>query len=149
MLARPSQSARPEAHIATKHWPVVQRGVPLVTEQTAPQPPQFCRSDALTTSHPFAERPSQFEYPEVHALTTHWLALQVDDDVLGSEQAVPHEPQCRASFVVFTSQPSAATPLQSAKPSPHESLHAPPTHAATAFWVGHASSHAPQCRVSF
>jgi hypothetical protein len=64
--------------------------------------------------------------------------------------AEPQAPQWVFEVVRSTSQPSAATPLQSAKPlAQAPTTHAPAAQALTVtFASAHAASHAPQCRGS-
>ena len=60
-------------------------------------------------------------------------------------QVVPHAPQLAASVLVFTSQPSFGSPLQSSKGGVQLStLHTPPAHAATAFGSEHGVAQSPQ-----
>jgi hypothetical protein len=59
--------------------------------------------------------------------------------------ALPQRPQLPAATRVSTSQPSAAIPLQSAKPARHAKPHVPDAQSADAFArVAHAVPHAPQ-----
>ncbi|MFO0651779.1 MAG: hypothetical protein U0326_36495 [Polyangiales bacterium] len=54
-------------------------------------------------------------------------------------------PQWLTSVAVFTSQPSAAEPLQSAKPASHVPIwQAPATHAPVAWFGEHARPQPPQ-----
>jgi hypothetical protein len=46
--------------------------------------------------------------------------------------AMPQPPQLATLDVMFTSQPSAATPSQSSKPITQVEAHAPPAHTGTA-----------------
>lgn len=57
-------------------------------------------------------------------------------------QSRPQPPQCSRSLVMLVSQPSAASPLQSAKPEGHVVVHRPPTQLCP---TAHATPHAPQC----
>jgi hypothetical protein len=64
---------------------------------------------------------------------------------LATAHARPHAPQLAVDERVSTSQPSAATPLQSAKPaSQRPTTHAPPSHAAVALASAQVLPQRPQ-----
>jgi len=78
------------------------------------QPPQWFTSTWLFTSQPLLTLPSQLRKPAKQAI---WHAEPTHEGVpLVLEHTVAQPPQCEASLVRFTSQPSFAWPLQSAKP---------------------------------
>ena len=61
------------------------------------------------------------------------------------EQALPHRPQFPAVVRMFTSQPLAAIPSQSAKPALQVNPHAPAAHVTVAFALAaHARPQPPQ-----
>jgi hypothetical protein len=58
---------------------------------------------------------------------------------------LPHAPQLLGSEFVFTSQPSAALPLQLANPAVHEvTAHAPALQVTVSLLVRQTTPHAPQ-----
>ena len=84
--------------------------------QAAPHRPQCALLFVVFVSQPFANTPSQSpqfsEHDGVHALATHLADPCRKPD--GAEQSAPHAPQLALLFVVFVSQPFAASPSQSA-----------------------------------
>jgi hypothetical protein len=63
----------------------------------------------------------------------HVPAVHVDVPFAGGVQLVVHMPQCEVSVLTLISQPSLASPLQSAKPELHEYPHVTPLHVAVEF----------------
>src|SRR2546428_811327 len=97
--------------------PALHAGVPLLLEQTFPQAPQCAVLALVSVSQPLATLPSQSPKPASQAI---WQAPALHEGVPWLfEHALPHAPQL-LTVVTSTSQPSAAFPLQSAKPGLHE-----------------------------
>ena len=114
------------------------------------QRPQLPLSLPTLTSQPLAAMPSQSAKPAAQAPIPHAPASQVAA-ALAKRHATPHAPQWfRSAPRTLSSQPSAALPLQSAKPlAQAPTTHAPAAQALTVtFASAHAASHAPQCRGS-
>jgi hypothetical protein len=130
----------------TVHMPPVQL-VPVA--QTLPQPPQLFLSVWVLTSQPFAALPSQLaigalQMGSVHLPPTHPSTPPV------MLHAVPHAPQFPTFVFVSTSQPFAGFLSQSAYPAAQAvTVHLEATHVSVAWFVLHASPHAPQFSGSF
>jgi hypothetical protein len=111
--------------------------------------PQLSGSLPVGVSHPFALLPSQFANPALHAPMPHAPPLQLGV-AFATVQVVPQAPQFAVLERVSTSQPSAATPLQSRKPIAHASVHAPARQRLVAFGRdGQTAPHALQFAASF
>jgi hypothetical protein len=95
--------------------------------QTWPQPPQLCGSFVTLTSQPSFDTPSQSANPALHAWMTQAALVQAVALTFGPfAQMWPHPPQLFTLVVTLVSQPSLATPLQSAHPELQPAM----THAA-------------------
>jgi hypothetical protein len=115
--------------------------------QIAPHAPQFEFDARVSISQPSSGRTLQLPKPALH-VTEHAPAAHTGPALGRDGQTVPQPPQLLADVRVLTSQPSAALPLQSAKPSLHTTPHAPSPHDAVALArVGHAAPQAPQLLV--
>jgi hypothetical protein len=143
LAAAPSQSPKPAAQRTTVQAPPRQ---PLAAAparaQTVPQAPQLVGSTAVLVQNAVAPAPQV-------VLPAPQVAPQAPaEQTWPAAHAAPHDPQLALSVRVLVSQPSAATPLQSAKPAaqaPAGTTHAPATHA----WVvtlgsAQAAPQAPQ-----
>src|SRR5450432_3634398 len=111
--------------------------------QTVPQPPQLFTSWLTSFSQPFWRLSSQSAKPASHVI---WQADSAQNGApLTAGQVAPHAPQLAASVLVFTSQPSLGSPLQSANGGMQLStLHTPPAHAATPLGSEHGVAQSPQ-----
>ena len=135
LVALPSQLPSPALH-ARLQTPPRQLAVPPVLGQRLPQPtaapgppmPQLFTSDSVVTSQPLVSTPSQLPRPTEHTTVEmrHMPPPQTAvAPVGGAGQRVPQPPQLVMSpIAVFTSQPLAGLPSQSAKPA----LQAPRAH---------------------
>jgi hypothetical protein len=143
LAALPSQSPKPRPQVISQR-PAAQRGVPFWLEQSAPHAPQCATLDASATSQPLAALPSQSPKPALHEATRHAPAAQAPTPLAGA-QARLHAPQCVDELAVFTSQPLAALPSQSAKPAAHDATtHRPPAQALVALARAQRVPQAPQ-----
>lgn len=108
--------------------PVLGHRLPQPTMAPGPPMPQLFTSDSVTTSQPLASLPSQLPRPTEHTTLEmpHTPPPQTAvAPVGGVGQRMPQTPQLAMSpIAVFTSQPLAGLPSQSAKPV----LQAPRTH---------------------
>jgi hypothetical protein len=105
---------------------------------TTPHAPQLLESPLRVVHVPL-----QFvcPAPQDGAAEVHAPALHVWPPV----QATPHAPQLVALVWRFTSQPSAALPLQLANPAVHEvTAHAPALQVTVSLLVRQTTPHAPQ-----
>lgn len=85
------------------------------------------------TSHPLAGLPSQSAKPGLQ-LTNRHAPPEQSLVAFARLHVRPHAPQCAAVVCVLTSQPSAGSMLQSAKPAAHNAMpHTPAVHPAVAF----------------
>jgi hypothetical protein len=138
----PSQSPKPEVHIATSHEPVEQVSVAFGRLQPVPQPPQFV-SVVSGVSHPLLVVPSQLPQSDTHAPSVH-VPLGQLSAAFARSQVAPHEPQF-ASVASEASQPFVSLPSQLPKPPLHDATaQVPVVHVAVAFGRLHAAPHAPQ-----
>jgi hypothetical protein len=95
--------------------PFTQLGVPLVPLQAAPQELQFAVLVLRSTSQPLATLPSQLPKPDEHEMLH--APLTHEGIPFAFEQIFAQVPQCTASLLRSISQPSLASPLQSAYPA--------------------------------
>jgi len=105
---------------STRRAPLLQRWAHTPAEQlpeahALPQAPQWLELVARLTSQPSAGLPLQSAKPALQLPTRHAPATQAATALAGA-QTVPQAPQLLTVVWVFTSQPSAAERLQSAKP---------------------------------
>ena len=108
---------------------------------------QFCALVVRLISQPSTEAPLQLSQPALQEAMRQ-LELMQAAVAWAKAQARPQPPQLAASPRVSTSQPSAAIPLQSAKPELHSSMaQAPLTQAPRALRGAQAAPHAPQWEV--
>ena len=127
-----------QSEALTMHAGVAQRPAmqALPDPHAVPQLPQFAPSVCRSTPRP------------LHTLCPEGqLTAQVPlPHTCPEAQVVLHAPQLALSLRVFTSQPLAALPSQSAKPALHAPMAQPPArHTAVALARGpHARPHAPQ-----
>jgi hypothetical protein len=128
------------------HWPPLH---PCPLEHGLPQLPQFFGSLFVSISHPSADLLSQSANPAVHDAMAQLELLQMGVALAGAH-VVPQPPQLLTSFVVLTSQPSVASPLQSAKPVLHmATLHIELAHPALALFTTQTLLQALQLLGSF
>src|SRR5437763_13914179 len=111
--------------------------------------PQFFASIASVTSQPLAAPPSQSAKPILHDWMPHAPPMHPGVPFATAPHVLPQAPQLLASVARFFSQPSAATPLQSAQGALHMPMpHVPALQAAVAFdGIGHTLPHRPQFAV--
>src|SRR5262245_37319006 len=90
--------------------------------QALPQAPQLFGSFVTSTSHAFVWSPSQSRAPKhagsavgQQALSSHAPAVQIPAGPSFATQSVPQAPQFLPSLETLASQPSTASPLQSAQ----------------------------------
>jgi hypothetical protein len=115
--------------------PAVHASTAFASEQTFPHPPQLPTLVFVLTSQPSPTDPLQLANPALQVATVQ-LPPAHPAVPFATEQAFPHPPQLPTLVLVLTSHPSAAIPLQSAKPGRHDpTVHAPATHAATPFGI--------------
>lgn len=143
-VASPSQSAQPASHDAIEHVLELHEAVAWAGAQMFAHAPQLRTSDEMLTSQPSTAWPLQSAYPGWQLAITHRPAWQ-DGVAFSSEQGLAQVPQLFPSVARLISQPSTATPLQSAKPGVHvPTVHVPALHSGVAFGARHAWLHAPQ-----
>jgi hypothetical protein len=116
------QSAKPELQAKIWHTPAEQTGVAFAELQAFPQAPQFVTEVLTLVSHPSAAIPLQSPKPALHAKIWHLPAEQAGV-AFAEEQTFPHAPQFATEVLTLVSHPSAAIPLQSAKPALQASAH--------------------------
>lgn len=107
-----SQLAKPMLH-EIEHIPAAHVGEPLFVLHAAPQAPQCSALVFRFVSHPFIATPSQSPNPVLHEAIVQ-LPFEHAGVALASMQTVPHTLQLFTFVLMFVSQPSAATRLQSA-----------------------------------
>lgn len=113
------QSARGRAQAPTPHTPMLQAAAPPEgAGHIRPHAPQWSTLVLRLTSHPFNGLPSQSAKPGLHRTKRHAPSVQ-SLVALARLHARPQAPQWSALVRVFTSQPSATMPLQSANPAKH------------------------------
>src|SRR5260221_10527973 len=98
-----------------KHTPF--RQTPLI--HLIPHPPKLLGSFVIFVPQQSAYIPLQSAKPGEHATITQVPPEQLLCCTFGALQTLLHVPQLLGSFVIFVSQPSAYTPLQSIKPGEH------------------------------
>lgn len=110
-----------------------------------PQPPQLFTSLCRLTSHPLAALLSQFALGAVHA-NAQEPPSQNALLLAGVLHAVAHSPQWLGLVALFTSQPSAALPLQSVYPGLHVYEHVEFAHVCVALGTepAHEVAQVPQ-----
>jgi len=114
----PSQSWKPIRHEVTQ-LPSVHPGNAFGrAAHRVPHAPQFETDVLVSVSHPFDGLVSQSAYPSAHRAIEQRPAEHMAD-ALGGMQATRQPPQWATSVAVFTSQPLAASPSQSAYPARH------------------------------
>ena len=107
---------------ATSHAPQCAGSTAVSAQNAAPAAPQVASGAPQVAPH----TPAEHTCPAPHA--------------------VPHAPQWPRSVVVFTSQPSDGSALQSAEPVAHAiTTQAPTAHALVACGSAHARPQPPQC----
>jgi hypothetical protein len=144
----PSQSPHPLAHEATTHAPSWQVEVAWASEHAWPHCPQLDAVVSRFVSQPFAALPSQSSQPLAHAATVQAPAAQ-PAVAFASTHALWHPPQLAGSVAVAISQPSAASPLQLAKPERQAPKLQPPlVHETAPFGNEQARVQLPQCEGS-
>ncbi|MBK8694091.1 MAG: hypothetical protein IPN17_17860 [Deltaproteobacteria bacterium] len=130
LLRLPSQLPSPELQ-AMEHTPPLHAGVPPLLGQrlpqlagmpdtTGPPMPQLLTLLSVVVSQPLPSMPSQLPRPTPHTTIEmrHIPAVHTGLAPVGAEQRVPQAPQLEMSpIAVFTSQPLAGLPSQSAKPA--------------------------------
>jgi hypothetical protein len=117
----------------------------LPAAQALPQRPQWAAAVRVSVSQPLPTIMSQSARPTLHTLPQ-TEPTQVAAAPGGAAQARPQPPQCGALVRVSTSQPSASSPLQSAKPATQSRAQRPAAQAGRALGLeGHATPHMPQC----
>jgi hypothetical protein len=107
----PLQSPKPELH-AGAHTPPLQLVVPFAFEQAVPHAPQLPMSLPRLVSQPLETSPSQLPKPELQLIEQ--VLPEQDGTPPALLHACPQPAQWLGSFVVFTSQPFASSPSQSA-----------------------------------
>ncbi len=108
-----SQSPRPAAQLDSVHTPALHEAPPPMNEQTFPQELQLFTLVCVLVSQPSAVIPLQLPNPPLqtamaHVPPEHWGVALARTHTFGQL------PQCVGSELTFTSQPSLASPLQSA-----------------------------------
>jgi hypothetical protein len=112
--------------------------------QAVPHAPQLETDVASAASQPLAAAPSQLPKPREH-VSPQAPALHVASELDPLAQALPQRPQLPVAVVRLVSQPLAATPSQSPKPTLHARRHAPAAQSGEALApVGHTVPQAPQ-----
>jgi len=141
---RPSQLPNPALHPAIVHALATQPAMPLVTEHAMPHAPQLPGDVVMLTSQPSATVPLQFAKPGLQAATVQPPAEQPAVP-FATTHALPQAPQLEGDVLVFTSQPSLASPLQLPKPGLQPAtVHAPPAHPATPLGIEQTPPQIPQ-----
>lgn len=145
----PSQSVQPVWQTApqayTPAWSPQAATVcgPVGAGQVVPQLPQFVRVETMV-SQPFVALPSQFPKLGLQVLKAHVPAEQTGVALLAA-QMCPQTPQFGVDDRMSVSQPSAALPLQSAKPVEQAAMvQAPTVQPAVAFGRVQAWPQVPQ-----
>ncbi len=140
----PLQSRKLPRH-AKPHAPPEQLVVAFARAGHAlPQDPQLETSAVVFASQPSAATPLQLPKPPEH-VKPHAPPEQFVVAFARAGHTTPHDPQLLALLDVLTSQPSAATALQSPKGATHANPHTLLVQFTTAFGrAGHVVPHAPQ-----
>ncbi len=144
----PSQSAKPEAHSATEQRPAEQVPVEFAGAQRAPHAPQCVVLVSSAASQPLVRSPSQLAKFVSHE--NEQKPVEHATRALGPVgHTAPQRPQLPVSVARFVSQPLAALPSQSAKPTAQVTPQAPALHVEVALALaGQVFPHAPQLRTS-
>jgi hypothetical protein len=109
-----------------------------------PQAPQWARVLRVLTSQPLPTTPSQSALPALQVPTAQ-APIAHTAEPSATEQVRPQAPQLPALALRSVSQPSSASPLQSAKPASHVNAQVPVSHDDDAWArVGHALPQRPQ-----
>jgi hypothetical protein len=107
LLATPSQSPKPTAQRTTVHALAAHPlAATLASAHTVPQPLQLAGS--ITVLAQYAAGPA----PQARSGEPQVVPHTPAEHTAPEPQAIPHPPQLALSVRVFTSQPSAALPLQ-------------------------------------
>jgi hypothetical protein len=143
-VALPLQSAKPVVQVKPQTL-----ALQVATEfarlgHALPQAPQCAVALRVSVSQPSLATALQSAKPALQ-LKPQTLAEQVAREFARLGHTKPQPPQCAVALRVSISQPSAATPLQSAKPVLQLRPQLPLAHTALALGPsGHTCSHAPQ-----
>jgi hypothetical protein len=131
-----------------EHIPFVHTAAPLLALHARPHIPQLVVLVLSVVSHDWlpsqsavgaGQGPAKPQRPITHTAMRPVCSIH----------APPQRLQCATDVLRSTSQPSAGSPLQSAKPASHIPIvHIPPAHAAVACGSMQRLPHAPQWRVS-
>jgi hypothetical protein len=137
-----SQLPKPALHVE-EHLPPAQLGVAWAgAGHVVPHAPQFAESPRVSTSHPFANFPSQSWKPVTHAVILHARAAQLPLATFGPAlHDVPHAPQLDALLVRSVAHDPAGSPAQVAFPAGQGGWQVPLVHTSP---TPHAAPHAPQ-----
>lgn len=111
LLVIPSQSPRPAAQLERVHTPAVHDAPPPENMQTFPHELQLFTLVCVFVSQPSEVSPLQSPKPVLQLRMPHVPAAQ-RGVALAITQALAQLPQRVGSVLMFTSQPSAAMPLQ-------------------------------------
>ena len=100
--------------LATPHVLAEQLAVPLGAVQALPHEPQLLTLVVVLTSQPSVFLLALQSPKPALQVPVHVPAEHTGEAMLLFEHTEPHAPQLPALVLMFTSQPSAASPLQSA-----------------------------------
>jgi hypothetical protein len=141
----PLQFAKPALQLATAQVLAEQVAAPFATAgQALLHPPQLFTLFVVLISQPSATTPLQFAKPGSQLATAHDPATQAAVP-FAALHVLPQAPQLLTLVCVFTSQPSAGFPLQSAKPGLQAATtHAPAEQPAVPFAIEQTFPQPPQ-----
>jgi hypothetical protein len=140
----PLQFTQPASQLAMLHVPLVHTGVPCGMLHTFPQAPQLLEFEAVPVSQPSAGLLLQSPVPGLQLAI--WQLPPTHTEVpFATVQMRPQPPQSPRLVSVFVSQPSAGSPLQSAKPGAQlPMVQAPAVHSGVPFGELHVTPQLPQ-----
>lgn len=129
------------------HLPALQATVALAAEQALPHFPQLPGSVEMLASQPLLASPSQSARLPVHWLTPHTPPTQLGVPVPDG-QPLPHAEQLSTFVLMFVSQPSTGSKLQSSNPVAQLTPHTPLVQLGVEWLVLQALPQAPQLLTS-
>jgi hypothetical protein len=143
LAALPSQSPKPALQLATVQAPALHPATPLAAAQPRPHAPQCDTVVRTSVSQPLAALPSQLPHPPLQVMPQ-TPAAQVAAPLVVLH-ALPQAPQCAVAVPRLVSQPLAALPSQSPKPTLQRKPHMPPPQVGEALArAGHELPQPPQ-----
>ena len=144
LVGSPSQSPKPTLQTPTPQRPSRHAAVPFGITHVRPQAPQFVALVCVSISQPFIAFMSQSPRPVAQPPITHDPAVHAAVPP-ATRHMLPQRPQLADAVRTSVSQPLAASPSQSAKPSLHiPTRHTPSAQPGVPLGITHGRPHAPQ-----